>query len=474
MIADPHRDLIGVPLDRARTLPGPWYSDAAHHEIELDIVFGHEWVNVGSADDVAAPGSYLASTAGRLPVLVVRDEAGTLRAFLNVCRHRGAPLASGCGHARALSCPYHAWLYRLDGSLSRAGGVGEPVGFDRADFGLREIRVATFARSILVNLDRSARSVRSGPLGAGLEPYRLDELEIGERTHYECHFNWKVLLENYCENYHTPFIHSQLPVAGYEYPIECAGNVVFAWDRPLEPARPVRAGAARPSSRRRPGWAAVADVAADESFNNGSYLGVVPEHRGLVLRRVRRDVPADPDRARRRRVVEREYSGTRRCRPSGGRPTSPPPARSSSRTWRSARRSSAPTTPGCRPTACCRPSTSPGSPTSTSSSLARRGLTQSATLRGAGIRRGRAIAAEQRRQQILDATHRVTLERGLHDLRIADVAAELGVSTGLIHYHFATRDELIEAMLRETAAAEVAAVRRRSRASTRPRPGWPG
>ena len=69
------------------------------------------------------------------------------------------------------------------------------------------------------------------------------------------------------------------------------------------------------------------------------------------------------------------------------------------------------------------------------------------------------ISVEQRRQQILDATHRVTLERGLHDVRIADVAAELNVSTGLIHYHFDTRDELLEAMLRETAAAEVVALR---------------
>jgi AcrR family transcriptional regulator len=70
------------------------------------------------------------------------------------------------------------------------------------------------------------------------------------------------------------------------------------------------------------------------------------------------------------------------------------------------------------------------------------------------------IGVEERRQQILDATHRVTLERGLHDVRIADVAAELNVSTGLIHYHFDTREELLEAMLRETAAAEVAALRR--------------
>jgi choline monooxygenase len=305
VIADVPHDLIGVPLERARTLPGPWYSDAAHHEIELDVVFARQWVNVGSADDVAAPGSYLASTAGRLPVLVVRDDAGTLRAFLNVCRHRGAPLANGCGHARALSCPYHAWVYRLDGSLSRAGGVGEPVGFDRADFGLREIKVATFARSVLVNVDPSAPTFDPGPLGAGLDPYRLEDLEIGERTRYERHFNWKVLLENYCENYHTPFIHSQLPVAGYEYPIECAGNVVFAWDRPLGP----RDQAEQALHDHRPGtagWSAVAEVAADESFNNGSYLALFPNtavscFAGFAA--TFRLIPTSPSTT----VVEREY-----------------------------------------------------------------------------------------------------------------------------------------------------------------------
>ena len=75
----------------------------------------------------------------------------------------------------------------------------------------------------------------AGPLAAGLMPYRLDELELGERSRYERRFNWKVLLENYCENYHTPFIHSQLPTGGYEYPIEVGGPAVIAWDRPLEP-----------------------------------------------------------------------------------------------------------------------------------------------------------------------------------------------------------------------------------------------
>ena len=106
-------------------------------------------------------------------------------------------------------------------------------------------------------------------------PYRLDELELGERTAYDCAFNWKVLLENYCENYHTPFVHSQLPNTGYEYPIVTEGPVVFAWDRPLAP----RDASERALHDFRPGdtgWADVADVAAPESFNNGGYFTLFP------------------------------------------------------------------------------------------------------------------------------------------------------------------------------------------------------
>ena len=179
----------------------------------------------------------------------------TLRAFLNVCRHRGSPLAERLRSGPRPVVP----VSRLGLPPRRVAGAGRRR---RAAGGLRRRPTSGCVRS------RSRRSpARSsstsiptaapfdpGPLGGGLEPYRLDELELGERTRYERHFNWKVLLENYCENYHTPFIHSQLPTAGYEYPIECAGPAVFAWDRPLAPRDRVGAGAARsPPGRRRAG-----------------------------------------------------------------------------------------------------------------------------------------------------------------------------------------------------------------------------
>jgi choline monooxygenase len=296
----------GGPLERARTLPGHWYADPAHHAFEIERVFKHQWVGVGLADDVDAPGSYLATTVGgAVPVLVVRDDAGTLRAFLNVCRHRGSPLAEGTGCARALRCPYHGWVYRLDGSLSRAAGVGEPVGFDVADLGLFEVRVTIFARSLLVNLDHDAPDFDPGPLAAAIDAYRLHEMQVGHRAAHESDFNWKVLLENYSENYHTPFVHPELPMAGWEYPIETAGLISFAWDRPLHPRDPGEE-AMRDCRPGRPGWERVVEAAKGTSFEAGSYVTLFPNTMLSAFAdfaATLRITPLGPTRSR----VEREY-----------------------------------------------------------------------------------------------------------------------------------------------------------------------
>ena len=265
----------GVPVERARTLPGSWYADPAHHALEIEHVFRRSWVGVGLDDDVRAPGSYLAASVGPVPVLVVRDEAGQLRAFLNVCRHRGAPLATDHGTARALQCPYHGWVYRLDGSLARAGGVGEPEGFDPACSGLFEVRVTTFARCVLRERRSRRRRLRSRP--ARRRNRRLPTRPVGARASRPLRVrgNWKVIVENYSENYHTPFLHSQLPTTGYEYPMREVGPIVFAWDRPLNP-RDVSEHALASTAPGEPGWERVGECVAPESFNNGGYITLFP------------------------------------------------------------------------------------------------------------------------------------------------------------------------------------------------------
>lgn len=260
-----------------RTLPASWYADPDHHVHERDAVFRRGWSCVGVLDDVTEPGSYLVADAGGLPVLVVRDTDGELRGFLNVCRHRGAPLADGCGHARAIGCPYHGWVYRLDGSLSRAGGMEAAGGFDPGDAGLRPVAVATWARFVFADPSRSAGPLDLGPLAQALDPYPLGAYVLRVREEHRRAFNWKVAVENFSENFHTPFVHPELITAGWDYPLVTAGKVCLAWDRPLEPRTALERAlaTARPGERE---WAGVVGAAGDsaEPYIAGVYATVFP------------------------------------------------------------------------------------------------------------------------------------------------------------------------------------------------------
>ena len=258
-LRDELRLRLGVPLIRATTLPRRWYGDPEHHRVELDAVYRHGWSCVGMADDVAAPGSFAtALVGGEIPVVITRDAKGTLHGFLNVCRHRGSPVAEGCGTARVLQCPYHAWIYQLDGRLSKARGMADVPGFDLADSGLFPVQIATWSRFLFVNPDLEAPPLDLGPLAAAIEPFSVEAMELGVTEHIVRSFNWKLLVENYSENFHTPFVHPQLQGAGWDYTIDVDGPIALAADRV------------------KPGWERLASAQADEPFLSGMYFTVFP------------------------------------------------------------------------------------------------------------------------------------------------------------------------------------------------------
>lgn len=137
----------------------------------MDAVFEHTWSCVGTTDALAAYGSFTtALVGGDLPVVVTRDAKGALHGFLNVCRHRDAPVAEGSGQVRVLRCPYHWWIYQLDGRLTNSRGMTELPGFDAADSGLFPVQVATWSRFLFVNLDLEAEPLDPGPLAQAIEP----------------------------------------------------------------------------------------------------------------------------------------------------------------------------------------------------------------------------------------------------------------------------------------------------------------
>jgi len=210
-------------------------------------------------------------------VLFVRDRDGELRGFFNVCRHRAAPLCDTEGSGSLIRCPYHAWLYRHDGTLARAHGIGEPEGFDVADFSLKPIRVAKWRRLVFVNLADDCRELDLGPLAAAVDSCRIEDMELVLRETNDRTFNWKVLLENYSENYHTPFVHPEIDTTSTEdYPMVGDGDVLYAWDRLRRPGEADDEQIRSTLLPGEPGWERLFAADTDRPYDVGSYLTIWP------------------------------------------------------------------------------------------------------------------------------------------------------------------------------------------------------
>jgi glycine betaine catabolism A len=205
---------VARPLLRARTLPGPLFSDPAVFEQERDRLFRRTWQCIGREDELASPGSFRTVEIAGSGVMVLRNSSGELKGYHNVCRHRGTRLverSAGEG-LRGIVCPYHAWSYDLDGRLLGAPHMGGVLDFDRKDSGLHPVAVSTWRGFLFVNV-----SPRPEPLEKTLggfpdraRAYPLERLRRTHRVEYEIAANWKLIVQNANECYHCPGVHPQL------------------------------------------------------------------------------------------------------------------------------------------------------------------------------------------------------------------------------------------------------------------------
>jgi phenylpropionate dioxygenase-like ring-hydroxylating dioxygenase large terminal subunit len=202
---------IPRPLEEGWTLPADWYSERAVFDLERERIFARTWQYAGPARQVAEPGSFFASSAGHIPVVVTRAQDGELRGFVNVCRHRGHVVADGAGCRATLQCPYHAWTYELDGRLRKAPRSEREPGFDASDLSLLPVAIDPWGPFVCVTPD-----IKAGPLHEALgrlpeilaqTGLDLDRLEFHSHVPWEQPVNWKVALENYLECYHCPTAH---------------------------------------------------------------------------------------------------------------------------------------------------------------------------------------------------------------------------------------------------------------------------
>ena len=206
---------------------------------------------------MAEPGAFLTSDAVGVPVVVVRDKEGSLRAFLNVCRHRGSVVCEGEGSRETLQCPYHAWTYNLDGSLRAAPRTEREEGFDKSQLGLFQVQVDAWGPFVFVNADPGAPPLAEhlGELpeivtAAGLD---LGSLRFLHRATSEYEANWKICCENFLECYHCQVAHPAfskvVDVSVDAYVLEQSatfstqyGPVREVWKGEFDPRGPVERG----------------------------------------------------------------------------------------------------------------------------------------------------------------------------------------------------------------------------------------
>lgn len=198
----------------ARTLPREHYVSPELFDAEVERIFRRSWVCVGRADEIARPGDYaLVSFLGD-SIVVVRDYDDRVRAFHNVCRHRGARLCeAGRGtFAKTIQCPYHAWTYALDGRLVGAPQMDGADGFDRADFPLLSIAAGVWDGFIFLNLAEDPEPLERWlrPLIGRFDRFNLSSLRSARRIDYDVNANWKLIVQNYSECLHCPVIHPEL------------------------------------------------------------------------------------------------------------------------------------------------------------------------------------------------------------------------------------------------------------------------
>ncbi|HTT93022.1 MAG TPA: aromatic ring-hydroxylating dioxygenase subunit alpha [Acidimicrobiales bacterium] len=180
---------------------------------EKERVFASSWFLVATAEELAAPGEYLATSVVGAPVIVVRGGDGQLGAFHNVCRHRGLTLVEGRGRlGRFLTCPYHQWSYRLDGALAKVPQEEEEFpGLDKSRRGLVPLALSEWHGMVFVRLSLEGPSLQTswGALGRQLHHFCGGPLVEVARVSYEAYCNWKLLVENHVDVYHLWYLHSR-------------------------------------------------------------------------------------------------------------------------------------------------------------------------------------------------------------------------------------------------------------------------
>jgi choline monooxygenase len=223
MTQPPIRVEVNPQLECAETLASRFYTEPAVLAMEKKRIFHRTWQLAGTLSQpcgemngkkrtIADPESHFTFDLAGEPIVVVRDAAGTLRAFSNVCRHRAGPIAEGAGCRKVLNCGYHGWTYTLDGRLIGTPEVDGVELFDRSTMGMVPLCCDTWEQFIFVRFRAEGPSLTEylGTIPETAREFSFAGLKLAERRDYVVNCNWKVYVDNYLEGYHIPIVHPGL------------------------------------------------------------------------------------------------------------------------------------------------------------------------------------------------------------------------------------------------------------------------
>ncbi|MCX7356123.1 MAG: aromatic ring-hydroxylating dioxygenase subunit alpha [Alphaproteobacteria bacterium] len=207
-----HYDRVRQEPLEAETLPSWCYTSQEWFDLEVKHIFMKSWNLIGRVDRVPNPGDFVTLTYAGVPVIVARGRDNVVRAFANTCRHRGAMLLEGEGNCKAaIKCPYHGWVYGLDGALQGAPDMDETKNFDRADYGLIPVRLETWGGFMFINFDKDAPTLKEwvGEIHDMIAPWDAENLVCTRRKEFELKCNWKLYVENFNDVGHIKTVHKE-------------------------------------------------------------------------------------------------------------------------------------------------------------------------------------------------------------------------------------------------------------------------
>ncbi|MDR9418795.1 aromatic ring-hydroxylating dioxygenase subunit alpha [Gracilimonas sp.] len=201
-----------APIEQAKTIPSDWYFNGDIYSFEQEKIFKNQWQYICHEAQIPQAGDMYSTVTAGNPIIVFRDSQDQVKAFYNVCKHRGGPLAIKKGTKTVLQCQYHGWTYLDDGSLRGVPDWNLVELFDKKDFGLEPFEISIWQGLIFARVNSSdlkLTDLLSG-IAERIAPLNLSQLQFHTEVEYNVECNWKVYVDNYLEGYHIPIVHPEL------------------------------------------------------------------------------------------------------------------------------------------------------------------------------------------------------------------------------------------------------------------------